>query len=113
MLSFMSDLTSGLGSKLFEPVFAGIFLDEISYSSLITQLISFVACIILMFLLNKRFFKIAFACGAEVSLWLACKTVFGKESIITQIFTWFTAAAAIILVIAIVNRINWSGLRKD
>ena len=113
MLSFISDFMSGVGSNLSEPVFAGIFLEEISYSSLITRLICFAACIVLMFLLNKRFFKIAFACGAEVSLWLACKTLFGKESIITQIFTWFTAAAAIILVIAIVNRINWSALRKD
>lgn len=94
------------------PTFAGIFAEEVSYSVLVAQIIGLTAFFILLFLFKKRFLKISCACGMEVMLWLISKTLFGTTAIITQIFTWFTAAAAIIIVIALVNRIDWNGIRR-
>ncbi|MBE6585512.1 MAG: hypothetical protein E7645_03175 [Ruminococcaceae bacterium] len=86
-------------------------IEGFSVATLIIELIICILFVILLFLFRPRFLKIICACGAEVCLWLACKMSFGPDAIITQIFTWITAAAAIIMMIAIVNRIDWSDLR--
>ena len=84
---------------------------DLSIGTLITELLICALLIVLLFLFKQRFLKIICACGAEVCLWLACKMAFGSDAIITQIFTWITALVTIIVVIAIVNRIDWSNLR--
>ena len=77
----------------------------------ITELVICVLLIALVFLFKHRFMKIACACGAEVCLWLAIKMAFGSEALISQIFTWLTALVAIVMMVTIVNRIDWSNLR--
>lgn len=88
-----------------------ILAEDISLGTLITELIICLLLIALLFLFRQRFLKIICACGAEVCLWLACKMAFGSDAIISQILTWITALVAIIVVIAVVNRIDWSNLR--
>ena len=77
----------------------------------ITELVICALLVALVFLFKHRFMKIACACGAEVCLWLAIKMAFGSEAVISQIFTWLTALVAIIIMVTIVNRIDWSNLR--
>lgn len=66
---------------------------------------------VVMLIFRRRVIKILCACGTEICLFLACRHFFGSDSIITQIMCWFTAAAACILTVVIVNRINWGNLR--
>ncbi|MBQ9162491.1 MAG: hypothetical protein IJX74_04365 [Clostridia bacterium] len=100
----------GIGNTA--PLAAGIISPDMSVGHLIAQILFLVAFTLFLFSFKRKFFKIVCACAIEVTLWLMLKNLFGPEAIITQIFTWFTAAAAIILMIAIVNRINWSALRR-
>ena len=104
MLQFLTPIMA-------RPTALSFFVDNISLGTLITELLICALLLILLFLFKQRFLKIICACGAEVCLWLACKMAFGTENIITQIFTWVTALVSIIIVIAIVNRIDWSNLR--
>ena len=78
---------------------------------LIAELVAAVLLLVCTFLFRKRFLKIICICGSEVCLFLACKLVFGSDSLITDIMCWFTAAVACIVTVSIVNRINWSDLR--
>lgn len=64
----------------------------------------------LFFVINKRFVKILCACGMEVSVWLLVRAIWGKDSLPAQILCYVTAAAAIVLTLAIVSRIDWSNL---
>ena len=84
--------------------------EEIDWGALITDLVIAFLFLVCVFLLRRRFLKIICACGAEVCLFLACKTFFGPDSIITKFLCWITAAAVCIITISIVNRINWSNL---
>ncbi len=77
----------------------------------ITELVICALLVVLVFLFKHRFMKIACACGAEICLWLAIKMAFGSDAIISQIFTWLTALVAIVMMVTIVNRIDWSNLR--
>ena len=88
-----------------------ILAEGFSLGTLITELIICCLLIVLIFFFKHSFLEVLCVCGAEICLWLACKMAFGTEAIITQIMTWFTALVAIIIVIAIVNRIDWSNLR--
>ena len=89
----------------------GIIAEGFSLGTLITELVICSLLIALLFFFRQRFLKMLCACGAEICLWLSCKMAFGDDAILTQIMTWITALAAIIIVIAIVNRIDWSNLR--
>ncbi len=82
-----------------------------SLGTLITELVICVLLIVLLFFFRKRFMKMLCACGAEICLWLACKMAFGENALLSQIMTWITALAAIIIVISVVNHIDWSNLR--
>lgn len=90
-----------------------IISENFSVGSLVAQILFLIAFVLFLFSFKRRFFKIVCACAIEVTLWTMLKNLFGPDAIISQIFTWFTAAAVIILMIAIVNRINWSALRRE
>ncbi len=77
----------------------------------ITELVLAALLLVLMFFFRRRFLKILCACGSEVCLFLACKLFFGPDHLVTWIMCWITAAAACIVTVAIVNRINWNDLR--
>lgn len=100
MLHFISNHTS-----------LSIPAEGFSLGTLIVELVICVLLIVLLFFFRRRFLKMLCACGAEICLWLACKMAFGADALISQIMTWVTALAAIIMVISIVNRIDWSNLR--
>ncbi len=85
--------------------------DRSTVGVVITELAIALVLLVAMFLFRRRFLKILCACGAEVCLFLACKLFFGDESLLTQIMCWVTAAAACIVTVSIVNRINWSNMR--
>ncbi len=85
--------------------------EEIPMGILITELVIALLLIVFMFLFRRRFLKIFCACGTVICLFLACKLAFGSDSLVTDIMRWITAAAACILTVSIVNRINWSNLR--
>ena len=82
-----------------------------SLGTLITELVICILLLVLLFFFRQRFMKMLCACGAEICLWLACKMAFGEDAILSQIMTWITAFAAIIIVISVVNHIDWSNLR--
>ena len=82
-------------------------------STLIVELCLCLLMVVALFLFHHRMIKILSLCGAEICLWLACRTAFGKEFILSQIMNWVTALAVLGLMIAIVNRINWGSLRGD
>ncbi len=100
-----------LNHSVFNPAALTETAHTFSKGTLIAELVICVVLIALLFLFRQRFLKMLCACGAEICLWLSCKMAFGEEAIITQIMTWITALAAIIIVIAVVNRIDWSNLR--
>ena len=100
-----------LNLSVSNPVALNETVHTFSKSTLITELVICFVLVALLFLFKQRLLKILCACGAEICLWLSCKMAFGEDAIITQIMTWFTAFVAIIMVIAIVNRIDWSNLR--
>jgi len=104
MVLTMSQFTRGAFSlfAMAEGFVLGTFIIELVICALLVALV---------FLFKHRFMKIACACGAEVCLWLAIKMAFGSDAIISQIFTWLTALVAIIMMVTIVNRIDWSNLR--
>ena len=103
MLSILSLLTT--------PMPRALPAEEIPIGILVTELVIAFLLAVLMFLFRRRFLKITCACGTVICLFLACKLVFGSESLVTDILRWITAAAACILTVTIVNRINWSNLR--
>ena len=80
------------------------------YIHLIATLVVCAVLMVLFFLINKRFVKILCVCAVEVMIWLATRAVWGKDSIPAQILCYITAAAAIVITIAIVNRIDWSNM---
>lgn len=84
---------------------------EVELAPIIAYLAAMAVLVVLLILFRKRFLKIICACGAEICLFLACKLFFGEESVFTVIMQWITAAAACIVTVAIVNRINWSNMR--
>lgn len=85
--------------------------DSFSLSTLIVELVIAAIMMVCLFLCRQRTMKIICLCGAEICLWLACKMAFGEDAILTQIMTWLTALVAIVIVITIVNHIDWSNLR--
>ena len=93
------------------PSSLSILAEGFSMGTLIVELVICFLLIVLLFFFRHRFLKLLCACGAEICLWLACKMAFGADALVSQIMTWITALAAIIIVIAIVNRIDWSNLR--
>lgn len=107
MLQLMSNFLTNTATP------RGIIAEGFSLGTLITELVICFLLIVLLFFFKQRFLKMLCACGAEICLWLACKMAFGEDAILTQIMTWITALAAIIIVIAIVNRIDWSNLRGN
>lgn len=100
-----------LNQSVFNPMALTETTHTFSKGTLIAELVICFILVVLLFLFRQRFLKILCACGAEICLWLSCKMAFGEDAIITQIMTWITALAAIIIVIAVVNRIDWSNLR--
>ena len=98
---------------MLQPQALGIIYENMSVGHLIAQILLIIAFTLFVFAFKKRFFKILSACAMEVTVWLMLKNLFGPDAIITQLFTWFTAAAAIVITVAIVNRINWRGLRRE
>ena len=93
------------------PVPRAIPSEEIPWGILIAELVVALLLLVCMFLFRRRFLKIFCACGTVICLFLACKLAFGSDSLITNVMRWITAAAACILTVSIVNRINWSNLR--
>lgn len=85
--------------------------EEIPWGILITEIVIAVLLLTFMFIFRRRFLKILCGCGAEVCLFLSCKLAFGPDALLTQIMCWITAAAACIITVSIVNRINWSKLQ--
>ncbi len=77
----------------------------------ITEMVIAAVLLALLFFFRKRFLRTLCVCGAELCLFLACKVYFGDDFILTQIMCWVTAAAACIVTVSVVNRINWSNLR--
>ncbi len=86
--------------------------EEIPWGLLITELVIAVLLLVCTFLFRKRFLKIICICGTEVCLFLACKLVFGSDSLVTEIMRWFTAAVACIVTVSVVNLINWNDIRN-
>ncbi len=80
---------------------------EVDLSAVIAEVVLSVVFLLLMLFFRKRFLRILCACISETMLFLACIAFFGDSSIITWIMRWITAAAACVLTVAIVNRINW------
>lgn len=94
-----------------EPAPTSFPAEGFSLGTLITELVICVLLLVLLFFFRQRFMKLLCACGAEICLWLACKMAFGETAILSQIMTWITALAAIIIVISVVNHIDWSNIR--
>lgn len=80
------------------------------YTHIIVTAVICAVFLVLFFLINKRFVKIMCACGIEVFVWLLVRALWGKDSIAAQILCYVTAAAVIVLTLAIVNRIDWSNM---
>ena len=87
--------------------------EEIPWSKMIFEIILAALLLTLAFLFRTRFLKILFSCGTEICLFLVCRSVFGPDSIITQIMCWVTAAVACLMTVSIVSRINWGSLRGN
>ena len=85
--------------------------EELPLGMVIAELIIAFLLTVVTFLVPKKFLKILFISGAEVCLFLACKSTFGPDAIITQIMCWVTGAVACIVTIAFVNSVNWSNFR--
>ena len=85
--------------------------EELPLGIVITELIIAFLLTVATFLIPKKFLKILFISGAEVCLFLACKSTFGPHAVITQFMCWLTGAVACIVTIAFVNSVNWSNLR--
>ena len=77
----------------------------------ITALIC-IGLLVLFFAINKRFVKVFCACVIEVMIWLLVRAIWGKDSLGAQILCYITAAAAIVLTLSIVNRIDWNSKRQ-
>ncbi len=84
-----------------------IMSPEVDLKAVIAEVVLAVVFLLMMFFFRKRFLRILCACLAEVCLFMACVGFFGDHSIITWIMRWVTAAAACVLTVAIVNRIDW------
>ncbi len=89
-----------------------ILTDEASLGMVICEVVIALLLLVLMFMLRGRFLKLMCACGAEIGLFLACKTFFGNDALLTKIMCWITAAVACIVTVSVVNRINWKNLRS-
>lgn len=84
---------------------------NISTTTLVAvELVLAAILLVLVFLFRQRLAKLICACGSEICIWLACDMAL-PNSLLTTIMTWITAFAAIIIVISIVNHIDWSNLR--
>ncbi|MBE6557870.1 MAG: hypothetical protein E7661_02510 [Ruminococcaceae bacterium] len=104
-------MTYILYASMFPMMSLSILAESFSVGTLIVELLIFALLVALIFMFKHRFMKIICACGAEVCLWLTSKMAFGSDALISQILTWITALVAIIVVITVVNRIDWSNLR--
>ncbi len=85
---------------------------EVNITKVIVELVLAVVFLLLLFIFRKRFLKILSACSFVVCLFLACIAFFGEHSLITWIMRWITAAAACVLTVAVVNRINWKQKKR-
>ena len=77
---------------------------------IISELVLSGIFVLLVFLFKPRLLKIICACAAEFMLWFACDQYF-PNTILSEIMTWITAFVAIVVVITLVNHIDWSNLR--
>ena len=105
-------MLSCLMALLNTPAPRAIPSENIPWGLLIVELVIAVLLLVCTFLLRRRFLKIICICGTEVCLFLACKLVFGSDSLVTEIMRWFTAAVACVVTVSIVNRINWNDIRN-
>ncbi len=80
---------------------------EVDLTAVIAEVILAVLFFVLMFFFRHRFLRILSACLSEICLFMACVAFFGDHSLITWIMRWITAAAACVLTVAVVNRVNW------
>ena len=88
-----------------------LFATNVSTTTwIVIELVLAVILVALVFLFRQRLAKLICACGAETCLWLACDMAF-PNSLLSTIMTWVTALATIVVVISIVNHIDWSNLR--
>ena len=71
-----------------------------------------IGLIILFFAFNKRFVKLFCACSIETFIWLMVRAIWGKDSLAAQILCYVTAAAVIVMTLAVVNRINWNSKKR-
>ncbi len=93
--------------------FSALFVSNTSISKgtlIAVELVLAVALIVFAFIFKSKLAKLFCVCGTEICLWLACDLAF-PDTIITQIMTWVTAFVSIVIVIAVVNHIDWSNLR--
>ena len=81
-----------------------------STTLIVVELVLAALLLLLVFLFRQRLAKIICACGTEICLWLACDMAF-PNSLLTTIMTWITAFATIVIMISVVNHIDWSNLR--
>ena len=111
-LWFYSNISEAIYMQFFSNSSAlALFATNVSTTTLIiVELVLAVVLVALVFLFRQRLAKLLCACGAEVCLWLACDMAF-PNSLLANIMTWVTALASIIVVISIVNHIDWSNLR--
>ena len=105
-------MLSCLMALLNTPAPRAIPSENIPWGLLIAELVIAVLLLVFTFLFRRRFLKIICICGTEVCLFLACKLVFGPDSLVTEIMRWITAAVACVVTVSIVNRINWNDIRN-
>ncbi len=99
--------------SLLTPQALSILNGEMRTHALIIEGIIFLLMTVGFILFRHRMVKILCAFGSECCLWLACRELFGKGALLSQIMNWVTAAAVLGVMIAIVNRINWGNLRGE
>ncbi len=92
------------------PVFAFAASSVSTQALIISELVLSGIFLILVFLFKPKLLKIICACASEFMLWFACDLAF-PNTILSEIMTWLTAFVAIVVVITIVNHIDWSNLR--
>lgn len=91
-------------------VFAFAAASVSTQALIISELVLSGIFVILVLLFRPKLLKIICACAAEFMLWFACDSAF-PNTILSEIMTWVTAFVAIVVVITIVNHIDWSNLR--
>lgn len=118
MLSYAIHVVSTLSRFAYGAVhdtegFAVLWVQPFPVWTFVIEIVLTLALLTAVFLFRPRILKILSICGAEFCLWQALKAALGTDSLLVQIFTWITAAAAVILTLAIVNMIPWKPYGSD